>query len=91
MKIVLLFLLISSVVLFNLADSSKSIKVEKAHRYSRKLVSAAKPKIKTVHYAIKRDNEIHIKTVTAKDLSIDPFADWAAKALWNGNDYNSTG
>jgi hypothetical protein len=85
----LVLFLILSVLLFDLACSSKLNNLRS--KQGSKLASK-KPKTKIVHYAIKQDDGV-FKTVTvgAKDLTIEPYHDWSAKAILNGNDYNSTG
>ena len=48
-------------------------------------------KIKFVSYAYKSDNVMNITTVPVKNLMINPNDDWVAKALWIGDNYNTTG
>ena len=50
-----------------------------------------KHKIKFVHYAFKNDDRIVIKTVAAKNLEIEPYKNWVAKAVFDGDNYNTTG
>ena len=48
-------------------------------------------KVKFVNYAFKLNDKISIKIVPVKSLKIEPFDDWIAKAVWDGDNYNSTG
>ena len=49
-------------------------------------------KIKHVYYAFKDSyNTISIKTSPVKNLNIEPYSNWLAKAVWIGNNYNQTG
>lgn len=47
--------------------------------------------VKLVHYAFKNDDRIVIKTVAAKSLEIEPYDNWVAKAVFDGDNYNTTG
>ena len=47
--------------------------------------------VKFVNYAFKLNDKISIKIVPVKSLKIEPFDDWIAKAVWDGDNYNSTG
>ena len=48
-------------------------------------------KVKIVNYAVKVENKVQLSTMGVKNLKIEPNADWIAKGVWNGNDYNTTG
>ncbi len=50
-----------------------------------------KSKIKLVNYGFKVNNKIKLSTVPVKSLKIEPFNDWIAKAIWDGDNYNQTG
>ena len=50
-----------------------------------------KDAIKIVHYVLKNENSLEIKTVPVRNLNIEAYQNWLAKALYNGNDYNQTG
>jgi hypothetical protein len=85
-----LFLLLSVLLCSDLAYSSKlsSHRVKQIH----KLAPLKHNKIKIVHYAtVHEDGHVKVTTMGVKDFKINPSADWAAKAIFNGNDYNSTG
>lgn len=48
--------------------------------------------IKLVSYAFKDGNRIEIHTVAAKqNLEIEPYQNWLAKAVFDGDNYNTTG
>ena len=48
-------------------------------------------KVNFFNYAFKSNDKITVKIVPAKSLKIEPFDDWIAKAVWDGDNYNSTG
>ena len=48
-------------------------------------------KIKLVHYAFKNGDSIEIKSVVAKILEIEPYDNWVARAVFDGDNYNTTG
>lgn len=50
-----------------------------------------KDNVKLVHYAFKNDDRIVIKTIAAKNLEIEPYENWVAKAVFEGDNYNTTG
>jgi hypothetical protein len=86
----LALLLILSVLLFDVAVSSRlnNLRSKNGHKLAAK---SQMKKTKIVHYAIKQDETFKVISVGAKDLTIEPYHDWSAKAIFNGNDYNSTG
>lgn len=48
-------------------------------------------KIKIVNYLVKNDDVFTVKTVPVKHLNIEPFDDWVAKGVFDGDNYNKTG
>lgn len=47
--------------------------------------------IKFVSYAFNNANRVEVHTVAAKDLEIEPYQNWLAKAVFDGDNYNTTG
>lgn len=76
------------IVLF---DSCLSIRLNNWQIGAKKKHDLMKSKIKFVHYAIIKENKFKVVKLAAKNLEYEPYRDWSAKAMWNGNDYNSTG
>lgn len=90
MKLLLAVFLIACLVDFSYAVRLNNWRNNrKDFNYHKK--ASSKSKIKIVNYALKQDDQFKIVSVGAKDLKIQPFKDWTAKAVFNGNDYNSTG
>jgi hypothetical protein len=80
----LIILLIAFLSLNNLIDC---IKINKIADFKQK----NQHKIKTVHYALKEDNLIRIKSVGVKNTKFEPYENWLAKGIWIGDNYNQTG
>ena len=66
------------------------IKISK-HDEFKNFKSNNQHKIKIVHYALKDEDSIRIKTVPVKILQIEPYSNWVAKGIWIGDNYNQTG
>jgi hypothetical protein len=72
------------------------IKTNKYNDFESSQRTERRHKIKQVHYAVKGTiNPIEIKTISVKNVDIDPFVNtnikWMAKAIWDGSNYNETG
>ena len=48
-------------------------------------------KIKIVHYAYKHNAAMNVSSMPVRNLMINPTDDWQAKAIWIGDNYNTTG
>jgi hypothetical protein len=80
-----LFVFVFVFVLFDFSVSIRSQNLKKTQQ------TDLKSKVKYVHYALKQNNKFKVVKVAAKNLQIEPWEEWTAKALFIGNDYNSTG
>jgi hypothetical protein len=50
-----------------------------------------KSTIEIIHYAIINQGEVQVKTIGVKDLKLNKESNWAARALFDGENYNKTG
>ncbi len=81
------FLIISLIAFLSINTLIDCIKINKIADFK----SKNQHKIKVVHYALKEDDSIRIKTVGVKNTLFEPYPNWLAKSIWIGDNYNQTG